>query len=228
MNHPLQDLEEHEALKLILEGTSRETGQAFFRALVKALATALRTHGAWVTRLDSGSGELDSFAMWLNGEWVNEYRYSIKGTPCEGVIHGCRPVHVPDNVIKLFPGDPDLEPLGAVSYLGVPLTDPNGEVIGNLAVLDRRPMPEDPRALAIIQIFAARAAAEVSRLRAEQTVRERGEQIRGLYDSALDAIVQLDADLKIVRANPAASSSEPSRDGFGSDLGMTHDERNDD
>jgi PAS domain S-box-containing protein len=204
LDHPLQDLREHEALKLILEGTSRETGHEFFRALVKALAKALRTHGAWVTQLDAAAGELDSFAMWLNGEWVDEYRYTVKGTPCEGVIDCCGPVHVPDNAIELFPSDPDLAPLGAVSYLGAPLLDPDGEVMGNLAVLDQRPMPEDPRALAIIQIFAARAAAEVSRIRAEQEVRERGEQIRGLINSALDAIVQLDADCKIVRANPAA------------------------
>jgi len=204
MNNPLQDLREHEAVKLILEGTSRETGQEFFRALVKTLATALRTDGAWVTQLVSGATELDSFAMWLGGEWVDEYRYHVKGTPCEGVIDHCRPVHVPENVIELFPGDPDLKPLGAVSYLGVPLVDPDGNVMGNLAVLDHRPMPEDSRALAIIQIFAARAAAEVSRLRAEDVLREREEQIRGLYDSALDAIIQLDADLKIVRANPSA------------------------
>ena len=56
MEHPLQGLKEYEALKLILEGTSRETGREFFRALVKALASALRTQGAWVTQLDSGAG----------------------------------------------------------------------------------------------------------------------------------------------------------------------------
>jgi GAF domain-containing protein len=52
------------------------------------------------------------------------------------------------------------EPAG-LSYLGVPLVEATGTVIGNLAVLDRRPMPEEPRALAIIQIFAARAGAEI-------------------------------------------------------------------
>ena len=146
MEHPLQGLREHEALKLILEGTSRETGREFFRALVKALASALRTQGAWVTQLDSSAGQLDSFALWLDGEWVDEYRYAIKGTPCEEVVNACRPVHIPENVIDLYPEDADLRPMAAVSYLGVPLINPDGEVIGNLAVVDSRPMPEDPRA----------------------------------------------------------------------------------
>jgi PAS domain S-box-containing protein len=201
---PLQDIREHEALKLILEGTSRETGGRFFRALVRTLATALKTHGAWVTEFDASAGKLKAFAFWLGNTWVEDYEYAIRGTPCEEVIYGCRTLHVPDKVIALYPDDPDLGPLGAVSYLGVPLVEPQGKVIGNLAVLDRRPMPEEPRALAIIQIFAARAGAEVSRLRAERELRASEEQVRGLVDSALDAIVQLDAGLQIVRANLAA------------------------
>jgi PAS domain S-box-containing protein len=201
---PLQDVREHEALKLILEGTSRETGEGFFRALVRTLATALGTHGAWVTEFDAAADKLKAFAFWLGSGWVDHYEYAVKGTPCEGVIYGCRAVHVPDNVIALYPDDPDLRPVGAVSYLGVPLVEATGTVIGNLAVLDRRPMPEEPRALAIIQIFAARAGAEISRLRAERELRAREAQVRGLVDSALDAIVQLDAGLQILRANPAA------------------------
>ena len=132
---------------------------------------------------------------------------AIKGTPCEEVVTACRPVHVPENVIELFPQDPDLKPFGAVSYLGVPLVGPEGKVIGNLAVIDSRPMPEDARALAIIEIFAARAAAEVSRLRVEDALRSREEQLHGLVDSAHDAIVQLDAQLNIVRANPATEKA---------------------
>ena len=101
MEHPLQGLKEHEALKLILEGTSRETGREFFRALVKALASALRTQGAWVTQLDSGAGELDSFALWIGGKWVDDYRYAIAGTPCEEVVNACRMLHVPENVVRI-------------------------------------------------------------------------------------------------------------------------------
>jgi PAS domain S-box-containing protein len=214
MDNPLEGLEEHEAIKLILEGTSRETGRNFFRALVKALAQALHTNGAWVAQFEPGGEWLDSFAMWLDGAWVGEYRYEVQGTPCEVVVTGCKPVHVPDNVIDLFPKDPDLRSAGAVSYLGAPLVEFEGKVLGNLAVIDDRPMPEDPRALAIIEIFAARAAAEVSRLHAEQALCSSEEQLHGLVDSALDAIVQLDEQLTIVRVNPAtekifrATSSE--------------------
>jgi PAS domain S-box-containing protein len=204
MDTPFQNLEEHTALKHILEGTSRETGLPFFRALVKSLAAALNVHGAWVTRVDAHACRLEAYALWIGGEFVDGYGYAIPGTPCEEVVSACRPVHVEQNVIALYPGDPDLRSMGAVSYLGVPLIDVQGQVIGNLAVLDRRPMPQSPRALAIIQIFAARAAAEIARLAAERARDVQEAQVRGLVDSALDAILQLDAALRIVRANPAA------------------------
>lgn len=57
---------------------------------------------------------------------------------------------------------------------------------------------------ALFQIFAARAAAELRRLRAERQVIEREERLSRLVDSAMDAIIGLDRELRITRINPAA------------------------
>lgn len=45
-------LDKEAVYRLILEGTVRETGAEFFRALVRNLASALDTLGAWVTEYD--------------------------------------------------------------------------------------------------------------------------------------------------------------------------------
>ena len=122
-------------------------------------------------------------------------RTLIDGTPCEAVVTHARLVHYPDKVFEVFPDDADIKAVGAVSYLGVPLLGLDGKVLGHLAVLDRRPMPESPRSLALFHIFAARAAAELQRLRAEGEVRAREEKLGRLFDSAMDAILELDRDL---------------------------------
>jgi PAS domain S-box-containing protein len=119
-------------------------------------------------------------------------------------VESRRLVHYAENVLALYPDDPDMKAAGAVSYIGVPLLDPDGGVLGHLAVMDTKPMPAEPRLLAIFKIFAARAAAELRRLRAEAGVREREAQLGELVSSAMDAIVQLDADLRVVLMNPAA------------------------
>jgi len=95
-------------------------------------------------------------------------------------------VHIPDSVLALYPDDGPGREAGAVSYMGVPLLDVDGSVLGHLAVLDRRPMPAEPRAEALFRIFAARATAELQRLRAETEVREREEKLSRLIDSAMD------------------------------------------
>jgi GAF domain-containing protein len=74
--------------------------------------------------------------------------------------------------------------------MGMPLMDLDGKILGHLAVLDKRPMPAEPRTQALFQIFAARAAAELRRLRAETEMREREQKLGRLVGSAMDAIVE--------------------------------------
>ncbi len=201
---PLHGLDESAALRSIVEGTATHTGDRFFQTLVECLARALGTHGSWVTEYLPESRRLRALAFWLGGEWIQGFEHAIDGTPCEDVVDGRRLVHIADNMLALYPTDAGRE-LGAVSYLGVPLLDVDGSVLGHLAVLDRRPMPAEPRAEALVRIFAARAAAELQRLRAEAEVREREEKLTRLVDSAMDAIVELDEGLRVTRMNPAAA-----------------------
>jgi PAS domain S-box-containing protein len=203
---PFADLDEDAVLRKILEGTATSIGTGFFSALILNLAEVLGTHGAWVTELVEETHRLRALAFWAGGRWIEGYEYDLPGSPCEVVVEGRRLVHYADNVLALYPDDPDMKGAGAVSYLGVPLLDPAGGVLGHLAVMDTKPMPEEPRLLAIFQIFAARAAAELRRLRAEAGVREREAQLDDLVSSAMDAIVQLDADLRVTLMNPAAET----------------------
>ncbi|NIR47473.1 GAF domain-containing protein, partial [candidate division KSB1 bacterium] len=181
-NHPIQDFDEDAALRSLLEGTAKETGEGFFFALVENLARAMHTSSAWVTEYVEETRKLRALAFWENGEWIKGVEYQIDGTPCEKVIDEACPVHVPEQVVTLYPEDKDLEKSKAVSYMGVPLQDIDGKVLGNLAIMDSRPMPEQPRAKALFQIFAARAAAEHQRLRAEKKVREREQKLSRLIN----------------------------------------------
>ena len=205
MEHlPLQDIDLEIALKQILEGTATETGEQFFQALVKNLASALKTHGAWVTEYFPESRRLKALAFWMGGQWLKDWEMVINGTPCERVIEERCFIHIPDNLLDIYGDDPDVKAVGAASYMGMPLLDLDGKILGHLAVLDLRPMPPEPKAQALFQIFAARAAAELRRMRAEAQVREREHKLNRLVGSAMDAIIELDQHLKINQVNPAA------------------------
>lgn len=204
---PLQNLEADVALRAILQGTATETGHGFFAALVQNLASALGTHGAWVTEYFAESRRLKALAFWMDGQWVQDYEVDIAGTPCERVIDTLSLVHFPDRVLEIYPHEEELRAAGAVSYMGVPLQNTDGQILGHMAVIDRRPIPEDPRVYAIFKIFAARAAAELQRMRVEAELREREEKVGRLLSSAMDAIIELDDQLQMTRVNPAAEKT---------------------
>ena len=192
---------------MIFEGTAKETGERFFRALVENLAKALGVDGAMVTRCGAEMHELHALAFWMDGRFVEDYRFDIAGTPCEQVIDKRCLLHFPDRLIDLFPTAPEARSSGLVSYLGMPLQDVDSRVLGHVAVVDRRPLPADARVLAIFQIFAARAAAELQRLSCETELRDREEKLNRLVDSAMDAIVELGGTLRTGRINAAAEKA---------------------
>src|SRR5262249_46327301 len=112
--------------------------------------------------------------------------------------------HHPSGVRQSFPNDRLLVEWGIESYLGVPLCDRDGKVLGHLAVFDERPMPEEPCKLLTFDIFAARAAAELMHLRLERQLGEREERLRDLYEEAPIAYVKEDLESRFISANRAA------------------------
>ncbi|HEU4364339.1 MAG TPA: sigma 54-interacting transcriptional regulator [Candidatus Krumholzibacteria bacterium] len=197
-------IDEEAALRAVVEGTASETGVEFYRALVENLSHVLDTRGAWVTEYDEKTERLRALAFKFGNNWVEDFEYSIVGTACETAIREKRLVHIPDRVVDLYPRDTDPNMPGIVSYLGVPILDRGDKIIGHLAVVDTRPMPEQKRLVPLFQIFASRAAAEMRRLHLESAVREREEKLTRLIDGAMDAIVELDRNLEITMMNTAA------------------------
>jgi len=197
-------IDEEAALRAVVEGTAAETGQAFYRALVRSLAGALDTYGAWLTESNEAHTHLRALAFWLGDDFVEPFEYAVAGTPCETTLREGRLVHIPDQVLDLYPDDHFEFPRQVVSYLGLPLFGAGGRLLGHLAVVDSRPMSEEKRLLALFRLFASRAAAEMRRLLLEGELRDRQDELERLIGSAMDAIVEVDGALRVTLLNAAA------------------------
>ncbi len=187
-----------------MECTASATGERFFYSIVENLSNALGTEGAWVTVLNREKKTLRALAFLMHGEWYEDYEYDFSGTVCEEVVMADKLVHHPDNIMDIYPENESLKSFKAVSFMGVPLKDSDGVTLGYLSVLDTRPIPRDDRFLGVLNIFADRAAAELARIRAEATIREREGKLTSLFESAMDSIIELDGALRINLVNSAA------------------------
>jgi formate hydrogenlyase transcriptional activator len=194
--------EELAALRAIVEGTARHTGQEFFQSLVRHLARAVGARYAFVAEF-SGPMRVRTLAYWFRDRIHENVEWDVIGTPCEDVVRGdlC---HHPSGVAARFPDDKPMVEWGIESYLGVPLCDARGDHLGHLAVFDERPMPPEPRRLFTFRIFAARAAAELERLHYEKQLRESEERYRDLYEEAPIGYVKEDLESRLIVANRAA------------------------
>jgi len=160
-----------ETLRSIMEGTAAVIGGDFFASMVRHLARALQVRYAFVTECrEREKTSARTLAFWMGDRLADNGAYEIAETPCLKVLAG-ETCYYPQGVQKLFPNDKDLVEMGAEGYLGIPLCNASGEVIGHLAVLDDKPMIETPQGRSLLNIFAARAGAELERLHAEEELR---------------------------------------------------------
>lgn len=159
-------------LRLIVEGTAAVIGKDFFRSLVHSLAKALNVRYAFITECDRTTPNyFRAIACWYQDAFGENFEYDVHGTPCEWVISGQRCQCYPNQLRSLFPEDDSLAELQAQSYAAVALLDSTGRLLGHLAVLDDRPIETVSRNMAILEIFAARAAAEMERQQTEAATR---------------------------------------------------------
>ena len=187
----------------ILEATAAKIGEDYFRAIVKHLTISLDCWGAWVTELEAENRILHPIAWWAHNEYIHHDDYCIDGTPCEHVIDRSRLHYVPDHAVDLYPEDTEMAEIGVVSYIGMPLIDSSGKIMGHIAIMDTKPLLEKER-IAIFELFGERATAEMRRLKTQNEIEEREEQLRLMFESALDGFLILDADLTVTSMNPAA------------------------
>ncbi|MBX9580306.1 MAG: sigma 54-interacting transcriptional regulator [Gemmataceae bacterium] len=194
---PKSPREEVDTLRAIVEGTARHTGDEFFRALVRNLSRATGVPNAFVAEFAGSDTRVRTLAYWRAGALAPNAEWDLPGTPCEDVLRGgvC---HHPTGVAEKFPNDPGVE-----SYFGVPLREAGGAVLGHLAVYNDRPMPAEPRLLDTFHIFAARAAAELDRLRMDRMLRDSEARYRDLFEEAPVAYLAVDADGCLRRVNRA-------------------------
>ena len=182
-----------DAIRLIVTGVSAETGEDFFRQLVKSLSDLFGTRYAFIGVLDTRDvRQVKTLAVYAQGAPAPNITYELEGTPCANVVgrHTCV---YPNNVQNLFPKDDLLVEMDAEGYLGTPLFDPQGNPLGIIVLLDSQPLRDVEQMQAIMEIFAARAAAEIERNKADELLRQHRKRLQEMVDertSELQTAVQ--------------------------------------
>jgi signal transduction histidine kinase/uncharacterized protein YhfF len=228
--------ETRDLLSRLAAGTAGVVGAAFLRRLVAELAAALGVEVAFVAELSEqrpGWARTVASACADGIELAEGHEFALDGTPCEDAYH--RPLLVvPRDARARYPQDDFLRAHELNSYLALALRGADGREVGHIGVIARGELEPEPDELQALQVFAARAAAELERRRHEAALRQRAGELaasraralqaadeerrrigRDLHDGAQQRLVVLGQALELalrdLERDPAAAAARLSR-----------------
>lgn len=198
-----------EALRYIIESTSKVTGEEFLKTLARQLALTLDLSYILIGEL-SGKDDVQTLVVWAKGQFVDNFKYDLADTPCENVA-GKVLCFYKENIQKLFPKDKLLVDMGVESYIGVPLFGSDDKPLGIIVGLDEKAMTEDPSL--IFTFFAARAGLELERKRGEDEKKKIHDELERRIEERTAALMETNKVLREqilerVRAEAALAESE--------------------
>ncbi len=181
--------------------------EEFLRALVLELSSVIKCDYAFVGEVSGAHHDrVKTIAVAAKGTIAGNFEYSLAGTPCNNVV-GREICFYSKGVQGLFPEDRLLVDMGVESYLGVPLFDISGNAMGIIAVLDGKPMREDPDARLNVLTFAHRASVALERMHAEAAALKEGYGLyQALAQAADDYIFIIGKDFHIQYLNDSAAA----------------------
>lgn len=172
-----------EALQAIIRSMAGVTGIDSFKTLTRNVSSHLGADCVMIGEIQPDRETVKTVAMLLDGNDIDNFFYSLKGTPCENVAEKGFCIY-PDNAATLFPESKDLSELNIQGYAGTPLRDSTGTVIGILCVLSRCPLLPSHAMQEFLDIIAVKASAELERIRIERALTESQQRLGEAIDLA--------------------------------------------
>lgn len=156
------------ALIQAAEGLSAVSGVDFFQSLMRSLSSILNTRDNLVCYcVGDPPVRAHTLAYYSNGKFTENFEYDLAGTSCGAVIDRGDIVYCPTGVCDIWPLEKEYD---RDSYIGVPMFDSSGKIIGHFACMDGKAMRQDLPHLALFKIFSVRAAAELERTMLRQKI----------------------------------------------------------
>ncbi len=149
---------------------SEQSRESFFPALVTQLSEFLGADYVHIGRFNNAQGSiLQTLAVCHHGQVTENAELDLTGAPCVAAYEGDA-WFAHKNLQHKFPDSPLVSKLQADSYMGHPLRDGTGEVVGVISAFGRKPLRRGQRALVPLALLAQHASSELERRRVQKAM----------------------------------------------------------
>ncbi|WP_051227499.1 sensor histidine kinase [Oceanospirillum beijerinckii] len=168
-------------LRTVLECVDNRYGDDFFSSITLQLDRIIAADYTFIARLNTHTHSARTIALVAKGELTDNIEYDLKHTPCENVADDSVCCY-PADVCQAFPNDQLLVDMKIDAYLGTPLKDSNGQVIGLIVALYETPIKEEELTQALFEVFSGRIAAEIERQEYETALEKLNQSLEEKVD----------------------------------------------
>lgn len=201
-----QDITENvnatDTLNTLFVSLAQITGHECFNKITLELCRWFSADCAIVGEITNES-RVKAISMYYNNEYINDYKYDLKNTPCANTIknEGCI---ITDNVTEAFPHDPFLKDMQAKGYAGFPIVNKDRKIIGIISVISKRKLLKTEMWKEMLKVLSARASAEIQQIKIFNELRQTKSYLDNVIDSMPSILIGIDKNIKITNMNKEA------------------------
>lgn len=146
----------------IVKGIARTYGKEFFEQIALQLDRVIGSDYTFIARIDENRAVSKTIALVAFGKLIDNFEYHLADTPCKDVSDDSV-CYFPKDVTRYFPDDQLLIDMNIEGYLGAPLHDSEGKVMGIVVGLYENEIKDKSFTLSLFELFSGRIAAEFER-----------------------------------------------------------------
>lgn len=195
-----REREQERLIEQLSQSALQRTGDDFFLALTRQLAQLLGAELVLVGEVVNNGAHIRTLAAHRAGAHIPPLVYEVDGSACAEAIE--KGWLVADGDLQArFGQHPVVAQLALDSLVSTAICSPRGERTGVLAVGFPGRVSNPERFLRPLHIFAARAGAELERVRAEREARASEQRVRELIDALPDKVFLFDREGRFLLAH---------------------------
>ncbi len=151
----------------------------FFNSLVQYISDITFLDYVLVGKLEqkiTNESTIHTISLCAFGKLSENISYPLPFGPCEQVIGGTL-YSYPQKCKQIFPKNQTLVQFNVEGYLGYPLQDFQGNTIGLIAVMHQKAIEDPETVSSLLKIVAKRAEIEMERIKNEETLKNKTNQL---------------------------------------------------
>jgi two-component system NtrC family sensor kinase len=163
-------------IKKIIESISNYRGEDYFNQITRSLDESIDSDYTFIAKFDKEKYSSKTISLVAKGEIIENMEYALNNTPCSEVFENSVCLY-PKDVCNFYTKDQLLIDMNISGYIGTPLVDSSGEVIGIIVALYEKEIVEREKVKALFQLFSGRIVAELEREEYEAALKEMNENL---------------------------------------------------